>query len=184
MWSSHARAGVKRLAKLRHRRRWQASSIARYLLRHGAATGQAAAARVPAGRARCILDGSVLEQPERTALAGLAPVRSRTARRLSRPRPPLGPGYYHGPPGGPIVVPGFRGRAALVTGWALPTARRPLVLGAWHWYAKPLAAPDPAAPVGGRPARWSARCWRSAPPLGAASSSCMSGTVASVARPG
>ncbi len=105
---THAPVGVKRLANLLHRPRWQASTLDRYLLTHGAATVAAEAARVPEGRALCILDGSVLEKLESTALEGLAPVRSSKARRLSRPRPQLGPGYFHGPPGGPVVVPGFR----------------------------------------------------------------------------
>lgn len=142
---AHTPAGVKRLANLLHSTRWRARSIDAYLLARGTATVQAEAARVPEGRALCILDGSVLEKPESTCLDGLAPVRSSKARRLARPRVQLGPGYYHGPPGGPIVVPGFRWVAALVTGWALPTERRPLVLGAWHWYTRPDPAMTTAA---------------------------------------
>jgi len=71
---------------------------------------------VPEQRALCILDGSVLEKPESTMLEGLRPVRSSKARRLARPRPQLGPGYYRGKPGGPIVVPGFQWLGVLVTG--------------------------------------------------------------------
>ena len=54
----------------------------------------------------CILDSSVMEKPESSQWEGLAPVISSQARRISRPRPKMGPGYYRGPPGGPIVVPG------------------------------------------------------------------------------
>jgi len=35
------------------------------------------------------------------------------------------------------VVPGFNWVGALVTGWADQGERRPITLGAWHWYAKP-----------------------------------------------
>jgi hypothetical protein len=38
-------------------------------------------------------------------MEGLAPVISAKARRLERPRPKMGKGYYRGPPGKPIVVP-------------------------------------------------------------------------------
>jgi hypothetical protein len=138
-------AGVKRLANLLHSARWRASSIDDYLLVRATTTVQAEASRVPEGRALCILDGSVLEKPESTCLDGWAPGRSSKARRLGRPRGQLGPGYYHGPPGGPSGVPGFRWMAALVTGWALPAERRPLVRGAWHWYTRPRPTATTAA---------------------------------------
>lgn len=141
----HAPAGTKRLANLLHSPRWQAASIAAYLLEQGRACVVAEAARVPEGRALCILDGSVLEKPESSQAAGLTPVCSSKARRLRRPRPKHGPGYYPGPPGSPTVVPGWRWVAALVTGWDLPSAQRPLTLAAWHWYAKLLAPDHPIA---------------------------------------
>jgi hypothetical protein len=134
----HAPAGTKRLANLLHSPRWQADQIAQYLLQQGCAQVAAEAAGVPEGRALCILDGSVVEKPESVQADGLTPVRSSKARRLSRPRPKQGPGYYRGRPGPSLVVPGWRWVAVLATGWALPSAQRPLTLGAWHWYAKPL----------------------------------------------
>jgi hypothetical protein len=146
----HAPAGTKRLANLLHSPRWQATAIQAYLLEQGRAQVGAAAARVPEGRALCILDGSVLEKPESAQADGLTPVRSAKARRLARPRPQQGPGYYRGKPGPPIVVPGWRWLAAVVTAWDAPGAARPLTLGAWQWYAKPLPAdhPVPTATAG------------------------------------
>src|SRR5262249_23525754 len=60
----HAPAGTKRLANLLHSPRWEADVIARYLLAQGGAQVGAEAARVPEGRALCILDTSVAEKPE------------------------------------------------------------------------------------------------------------------------
>lgn len=135
----HAPAGTKRLGNLLHSTRWKAEVVEDFLLEHGRAVVKAEAARVPEGRALCILDGSVLEKPESVEAEGLCPVRSSKARRLSRPRPKQGKGYYRGKPGGPIVVPGFSWAAVLVTGWAGAAARRPVALGAWQWYSKPQA---------------------------------------------
>jgi hypothetical protein len=147
-----APAGTKRLAKLVHSPRWQASAVAAWLLEQGRARVLAEAARAPEGRALCLLDGSVLEKPESAAAEGLAPVRSSKARRLARPRPRLGKGYYRGKPGGPVVVPGFEWLGVLVTGWAGPHERRPVALGAWHWYSKPAAAGGDAPPAAAGPA--------------------------------
>jgi hypothetical protein len=138
----HAPAGTKRLSNLLHSKRWRAQVIADYLLKQGHSQVEAEAQRVGEGRALCILDGSVLEQPESSQVEGLSPVISSKARRLSRPRPKLGKGYYRGKPGGPIVVLGFNWVGVLVTGWASPQERRPVTLGAWHWYAKPLAVEE------------------------------------------
>lgn len=135
----HAPAGTKRLARLLHSDRWGAEAIDAYLLERGRARVVAEAAWAKEGRALCILDGSVLEKPESARLEGLRPVRSSKARRLTRPRPTQGAGYYRGRPGPPIVVPGFGWLGVLVTGWAGREERRPLTLGAWHWYA-PLSA--------------------------------------------
>ena len=95
-------------------------------------------ARVGEGRALCILDCSVLEKPESRMMEGLCPVRSAKARRIGRPRPKMGGGYYRGEPGGPIVVPGFEWISALITGWASREEKRPVALSTWHWYAKPV----------------------------------------------
>ena len=138
----HAPAGTKRLANLIHSPKGQAEEIDDYLLLLGQCRVAYEARRVPEGRALCILDGSVIEKPESAQLAGLAPVRSSKARRLGRPRPKQGPGYWRGKPGKPVVVPGFGWVGVLVTGWASQTERRPLTFGAWHWYTKP--APPPA----------------------------------------
>ena len=149
----NASAGTKRLANLLHSPNWQAQAIDTWLLAQGAAGVAAEAARVPEQRALCILDGSVLEKSESAVLEGLRPVRSSKARRLTRPRPKLGPGYYRGKPGGPIVVPGFQWLSVLVTGWAPSVERRPVTLGAWYWYVHPTPAatvptsrPTPATP--------------------------------------
>jgi len=142
---THAPAGTKRLANLVHSPRWRAQRIDAWLLAQGRAQVEAEAARVPEGRALCILDGSVLEKPESTQAEGLVPVRSRKARRLSRPRPKLGKGSFRGKPGGPIVVPGWQWTAVLVTGWSALVEQRPLTLGAWHWFSKPRSEPDGVA---------------------------------------
>lgn len=141
---THAPAGTKRLANLLHSPNWQATEVEGWLVEQGRAGVVAAAATVPDGRALCILDGSVVEKPESERADGLRPVRSSTARRLARPRPKLGPGYYHGPPGRPIVVPGWQWLAAVVTPWMGPGTRRPLTLGAWYTYQHPVAVPAPA----------------------------------------
>lgn len=142
------RAGTKRLANLLHSPRWQAEVVASFLRARGREVVEQEAARVPEGRALCILDSSVLEKPESTHLAGLAPVNSSKARRLRRSRPQCGPGYWRGEPGPPTVVPGFSWVGALVTGWAERTARRPVALGAWHVYRRiPRAAVPPPDPL-------------------------------------
>ncbi len=133
----HAPAGTKRLANLIHSEGWRAEDVDEYLLDRGAGVVEAEASRVEEGKVLCILDSSVLEKPESVMLEGLSPVRSAKARRMARPRPKLGRGYYHGKPGGPIVVPGFEWVSAMVTGWVGSTQRRSVALGAWHWYAKP-----------------------------------------------
>jgi hypothetical protein len=146
---THAPAGTKRLANLLHSRRWEAATVTEELLTQGQAAVTAAAAQVPEGRALCILDGSVVEKPESAQAEGLAPVRSAKARRLARPRPKLGPGYWRGKPGGPIVVPGWQWLAALITPWAGPRQGEPLTLGAWHWYSHPTRADrKPSADAG------------------------------------
>lgn len=143
-----APAGTKRLSNLLHRLNWQATQIAQWLGTQAQAPVAAAAAAVPEGRALCILDGSVLEKPERPRADGLRPVRSSKARRLSRPRPQPGSGYDHGPPGAPIVVPGWQGLAAVVTPWTGADTRRSLTLGAWYTYPHP-APPRPSPPPAG-----------------------------------
>lgn len=139
---AHAPAGTKRLANLVHSERWSASLIEGYLLERAKARVAADSAESPQGRVLCILDGSVAENPESVKVEGLSPVISAKARRLSRPRPKLGKGYYRGEPGGPIVVPGFNWLGVLLVPWstagaATGTAVKRLTLGTWHWYAKP-----------------------------------------------
>ncbi len=138
----HAPAGTKRLGNLLHSDHWQANIIDDYLLERAGKRVQEAAGRVAEGRALCILDGSVLEKPESVVLEGLSPVISSKARRLSRPRPKLGKGYYRGKPGGPIVVPGYHWIGILVSSWAPQVEHSPLTVGAWHWYAKPRNVPE------------------------------------------
>ena len=149
----HGPAGTKRLANLLHSPKWRAETIDGFLRAQAQVAIEREAARVPEGRALCILDGSIAEKPESSQLEGLAPVNSAKARRLSRPRPRLGPGYWRGKPGGPIVVPGFSWLGVLITGWSERTERRPVTLGAWHWYrrvartAVPLVAPTTTIPT-------------------------------------
>lgn len=139
----HAPAGTKRLANLLRSRQWRAEVVEDYLLACGAARVREEAGSVKEGRALCILDGSVLEKPESSQAEGLSPVISSKARRLSRPRPKLGKGYFAGKPGGPVVVPGFQWVAAMVTGWSAQGQHRPVTLGAWHWYSKPPSSDQP-----------------------------------------
>jgi hypothetical protein len=133
----HAPAGTKRLANLIHSANWQATAIDDYLLEEGRKRVQAELPSSPEGRILCILDHSVAEKPESRQAEGLAPVISSKARRLERPRPKIGPGYYGGPPGKPIVVPGWHWASVLLTGWAKVSERLALTLGAWYWYTKP-----------------------------------------------
>jgi hypothetical protein len=88
----HPPAGVKRRANLLPSARWRASGSADSLRARGTTTVPAEATPVPEGRALGILEGSVLEKPASTCRDGWAPVRSRTARRLGRPRVKRGPG--------------------------------------------------------------------------------------------
>jgi Transposase DDE domain len=133
----HAPAGTKRLANLVHSPRWNAQVVEDYLLEQGRASIEKELPFSPEGRVLCILDGSVAEKAESRQIEGLAPVISAKARRLERPRPKMGPGYYRGPPGKPIVVPGWHWVSVLLTRWAKVYERLPLTLGAWHWYTKP-----------------------------------------------
>lgn len=137
----HAPAGTKRLANLVHSPRWTADLIDTYLLEQAATFVGTAAAAVPEGRVLCLLDDSVLEKPESGHGDGLGPVRSSKARRLARPRPKQ-PGYWHGRPAAPVVVPGLGWQAAVLAEWAAPTAHRPLALAAWHWAPAPVRGWD------------------------------------------
>jgi hypothetical protein len=153
----HGPAGTKRVANLLHSDHWRARDVGAFLRGRAKDVAVAEAARVPEGRALLILDGSVQEKPESARLEGLAPVVSAKGRRLRRPRPKLGPGYWRGKPGPPTVVPGFSWLGALVTGWAGREARRPVALGGWMWYRRvahdhpdqdALEAPVPTASQG------------------------------------
>lgn len=145
--AKHAPAGTKRLANLVHSAKWGSSDIEDYLLDEGRRVVEGEAGRVAEGRAICILDSSVLEKPESAGLEGLSPVRSSKARRLDRSRPKMGRGYFRGKPGPPIVVPGFEWVAAMVTGWAGRAERRPVALGGWHWFVKPVGGWEEAGDV-------------------------------------
>jgi hypothetical protein len=135
----HAPAGTKRLANLIHSSKWNAQAVEEYLLEQGRWRIGKELPCSPEGRILCILDGSVVEKAESRQIEGLAPVISSKARRLSRPRPKMGTGYYRGPPGKPIVVPGWHWVSVLLTRWARVYERLPLTLGAWYWYTKPSA---------------------------------------------
>lgn len=141
----HAPAGTKRIDRLIKSEGWKAREIDEYLLDEGTLLMLEEARRVAEGRALCILDSGVAEKPESKELEGLSPVRSAKARRLSRPRPKMGKGYYRGKPGGPIVVPGFEWTSALITGWATRGERRPVALASWRWHAKPKPIVDEQA---------------------------------------
>jgi hypothetical protein len=132
----HAPAGTKRLANLIHNPRWEAKSIDDYLLETSRQRVGSELQQSHRKYVLCILDDSELEKPESTQWEGLAPVISSKARRLSRPRPKMGPGYYRGPPGGPIVVPGLDWEGVLLTRWGPVYERSPLTLGAWSWDSK------------------------------------------------
>ena len=138
----HGPAGTKRIDNLLKTADWQAQEIANELIERAKELVTQEASVVPEKRALCILDGSVEEKPESSQLEGLAPINSAKARRLRRPRPHLGKGYYRGPLGGPTVVPGFTWLGILVTGWAERTAKRPVTLAASSFYRR-VAQSDP-----------------------------------------
>jgi len=137
----HAPAGTKRLANLVHSSKWKAQAVEEYLLEQGRRRIDQELPGSVQGRVLCILDGSVAEKAESCQIEGLAPIISAKARRLSRPRPRMGTGYYRGPPGKPIVVPGWHWVSVLLTRWAHVYERLPLTLGAWYWYTKPSLEP-------------------------------------------
>lgn len=134
--AGHGPAGTKRVENLLRSAKWQASEVGDFLGEQARALVSDEAARVPEGRALVILDGTVEEKPESAVLEGLAPVNSAKGRRLRRPRPKLGPGYWRGKPGPPTVVPGWTCVRVVVTGWAERTLRRPVGLGAALWYRR------------------------------------------------
>lgn len=129
-------AGTKRIDRLLHSDTWRAKEVEDFLLGRARDVAHAEAGRVAEGRALLILDGSVAEKPESAGREGLAPVNSSRARRLRRPRPKLGKGYWRGKPGPPTVVPGWSWASLLVTGWAGREAKRPLALAGWRWYRR------------------------------------------------
>jgi hypothetical protein len=133
----HAPAGTKRLANLLHSSNWQAASIADYLLQEAQRRVTTELSQSKRRYLLCILDGSVIEKPESSQGEGLAPVISSQARRIARPRPKMGPGYYRGPPSGPIVVPGLKWDSVLLRSWGPAYDRAPLSLAAWYCYTKP-----------------------------------------------
>jgi len=137
MSPEHSPAGTKRLSNLLHSTRWKAQAIDDYLLEQAHKRVENELKERPDEFVLCILDSSVVEKPESSKGEGLAPVRSSKARRLSRPRPRMGKGYFKGKPGGPIVVPGFRWVGVILARLASVYERHSLTLGAWHWYTRP-----------------------------------------------
>lgn len=131
-----AGAGTKRIDRLLHSAAWRATEVEEFVLERAREVARAEALRVPEGRVLLIGDGSVAEKPESEQREGLAPVRSAKARRLRRPRPRMGPGYWRGKPGPPTVVPGWSWASLLVAGWAGREAKRPLALAGWRWYRR------------------------------------------------
>lgn len=131
-----AGAGTKRIDRLLHSDAWRAKEIEEFLLERAKDVARAEAPLAPEGRVLLIGDGSVAEKPESERREGLAPVRSSKARRLRRPRPKMGPGYWRGKPGPPTVVPGWSWASLLVAGWAGREAKRPLALAGWRWYRR------------------------------------------------
>lgn len=105
----HAPAGTKRLAKLIHSNKWSASLIHAFLCCH--ADQRLLELEQAAQTAYLLWDESVIEKPESNKIAGLSPVRSSQAARLTRPRP----GYYQ-PPKGKIIVAGIPWLMLLLVG--------------------------------------------------------------------
>ena len=100
-------AGVKRIARLLHSRKWSSGVIVQYLWKQ-------AHPSVPEllnnqETAYVIWDESVLEKSASLKAEGLCAVRSTNAARL--------PGYCNPPTERPIFVPGFHGLQILVTSW-------------------------------------------------------------------
>lgn len=88
----------------------------------------------PAGAGWVTFDQSVVEKPESLCAEGVCRVRSGKARRLARQRA----GFSGGPPPArPVVVPGWHGLAATVTGWSGPA-----LLACCRWWS-PTAPGDP-----------------------------------------
>jgi hypothetical protein len=138
----HGPAGTKRIDRLIHSDNWRAEEVEDHLLDEAGRVAREEGERAGEGMALLILDGSVIEKAESSELQGLAPVRSAKARRLERPRPKMGKGYFVGKPAGPKVVPGFEWVCAVVTGLAARQDRRPLALAGWKLYSKPKVGED------------------------------------------
>jgi hypothetical protein len=99
---AHAPAGTKRISRLIHATSWRASLIAAWLWQRALARVAACASRDEAPLV--IWDARVWEKPESLQREGPGSVRSRTAHRLTRPRP----GFFSSPPHGrPIGVAGL-----------------------------------------------------------------------------
>jgi hypothetical protein len=105
-----APAGTKRLSRLLHSRRWDASDIEEYLWAQAQVRIQTLAAEHQTILA--IWDESQIEKSESLTLEGLCAVKSSKARRLKR----IKPGFYNPPGGRPIFVPGYHWLQVLVLG--------------------------------------------------------------------
>lgn len=123
---AHAPAGVKRLWRLLHSASWDATLLDTWMLEQ--ADQAVTTAQRRDGVAYAVLDGSVLEKPAARTMAGLTTVRSAVGRRLQR--------AIGGPPGRPILVPGFPWVSVIITG-----AHGSLTLARLHWFS-------PKAPAG------------------------------------
>jgi len=119
---AQAPAGTKRIERLLHSARWQATTLIDFLWEKGDEAVQWLIH--PQDSIYVIWDESVIEKPESLTAARLGPVRSSKARRLLR----IKPGYYT-PPRGPAFVPGWNWLQLLVAG-----PRGPATLTHLRWW--------------------------------------------------
>lgn len=106
----HVPAGVKRIARLLHSTRWQASMIEEHFWQE--ADEREGELQHPQEEVLVIWDESVIEKPESIKSERLCAVRSSKAARLKR----IKPGFFNPPGGRPVFVPGFNWLQVLVAG--------------------------------------------------------------------
>src|SRR5262249_6398037 len=121
---AQAPAGTKRLSNLLRCTKWASDLIERFLWQQAQARLDQLTNAEEDGLV--IWDESVVEKSESLAAAGLCPVRSSKAKRLSR----LKPGYYHPPGGRPVFVPGFHWISLLLMGRSGPP-----IVAAMQWWS-------------------------------------------------
>jgi hypothetical protein len=109
--SATATAGTKRISNLLRSLKGSILQIDRYLLEE--ADKEVKPLKEQGKRILCIWDGSVIEKPESSKLAGLCPVVSSKAKRLNRSRKGL---VFNFPPRKPVTVTGMQWTGALITG--------------------------------------------------------------------